>query len=114
MYINLKNLFMIVLPSLGFATLTNRKSKHRMGDLRFGGASERRRQREGEEPAQCRGSSVQHYQDYGPVQSAARPAALVDVLGEARRVCAVGEESIQPGARGQALQTCLWVSPRQA
>lgn len=29
-------------------------SEHRIGDLRFGGASERRRQREGEEPVQCR------------------------------------------------------------
>src|SRR2546428_4025965 len=54
MYISLMNLFMFVLPSSGFANLTNRKSGHRIGNLRFGGASERRRQREGEEPAQCR------------------------------------------------------------
>src|SRR2546428_4352777 len=44
-------------------------SEHRMGDLRFGGASEQRRQREGEEPARCRAhrsSAIYHTAGYSP------------------------------------------------
>ena len=69
MYINLMNLFMFVLPSLGFANLTNRKSGHWIGNLRFGGASERRRQREGEEPGQCgahRSNTIKNTAGYSP------------------------------------------------